>query len=417
MKDRLKILFLSRWYPYPIDNGSKIRIFNLIEHLSQRHQVDLISFTHEPVEREAEEVMMGFCTQVRHIPYRPFRPDRLKAVLGFFSPQPRSVRDTYNTSMEEVVSQALQQQSYDVVVASQVDMAPYALLAGPGVVKILEEIELTTLYEQQLFSKRTPEKARRWFMWRKWTHYLSRLLLSFDATTVVSEPEKARIEVVAPKLLPVQVIPNGVSISAMSGDFGEPRPGSLVFSGSLTYGPNMEAMQYFLDQIYPLVQRDHPAVRLSITGKQDLNLVARLPQREGVTFTGYLDDVRPAVAQSWASVVPLRTGGGTRLKALEAMALGTPVVSTPKGIEGLELAPQWDYLLGEDPAGFAEVLLMLLEDPALRGQLSARGRKTVTERYDWAKIGPCFCDFIETITVKKRETVYGSTDKRSKSQS
>jgi polysaccharide biosynthesis protein PslH len=412
LKDRLKILFLSRWFPYPIDNGSKIRIFYLIEHLAERHQVDLISFAPEPVSQKSVEIMKRFCTLVDHLPYQPFRPDRWKAVFGFMSSKPRSVRDTYNASMAARVRQAVAQCHYDAVVASQVDMAPYALLAGDAA-KVLEEIELTTLYEYYLNSKRPVEKVRRSFMWQKWVSYLSGLLRVFDGATVVSEPEQKRIESVAMGRLPVKVIPNGVSISAMNGEFGAPKPDSLVFSGSLTYGPNMEAMQYFLENIYPLVQRRRPSVNLAITGKQDHDLVFQLPQREGVTLTGYLDDIRPTVAQSWSSVVPLRTGGGTRLKVLEALALGTPVVSTPKGIEGLDLAPNRDYLVGEDPTAFAGALLRLLENSSLRSKLSETGRKTVTEKYDWAKIGPYFCDFVEEITTLKRETIYGSVNKRS----
>jgi polysaccharide biosynthesis protein PslH len=401
MKQRLKVLFLSRWFPYPIDNGSKIRIYNLLEHLSSRHEVDLISFASEPVQSAALQVMQESCRRVEYVLYKPFQPRALKATLGYFSFEPRSVRDTYNAEMAEWVKRASTQRDYDAVIASQIDMAPYAELVGSGV-KILEEIELTSLYEQQHRSQGAVERARRSFMWWKWSNYTTRMLRGFDGATVVSELEQKRVLAAAPPNLPVRVIPNGVAVAAMQGDFAAPQPGTLVFSGSLTYGPNLEAMEYFLKEIFPRVQQRYPAARLLITGKQDPDCTARLPESSNVIFTGYLDDVRPVVAESWAAVVPLRTGGGTRLKVLEAQALGTPVVSTYKGVEGLEMVPGRDFLLGKDPAGFADAVLNLLNNPGLRREISRAGRKITAEKYDWAKIGPCFCDFIEEISAKKR---------------
>jgi polysaccharide biosynthesis protein PslH len=404
MKRRLKILFLSRWFPYPIDNGSKIRVFNLIDHLSQRHDVDLISFSTEPVSESARGMMQQYCRTVEHVPYQPFRPRALRAMLGYFSPKPRSVRETFSAEMAGLVKRFASENRYDAVIASQMDMAPYALLVK-GTARILEEIELTTLYEQQHHSSHPIEKRRYSFMWWKWNKYLGSLLLGFEGATVVSELERKRVLSIAPQNVPVRVVPNGVAVSAMLQDFGKPERGRLVFSGPLSYGPNLQGMQYFLGEIYPLVQAQYPSVHLSITGRQDEELIAGLPQRDGVVFTGFLDDIRPTVAQSWGAVVPLLTGGGTRLKVLEALALGVPVVSTAKGVEGLDLIPGKEYLLGDDASQFARAVLHLLKDSELRRQLSSAGRRAVQASYDWAKIGPCFCDFVEETAAKKREKV------------
>jgi len=126
--------------------------------------------------------------------------------------------------------------------------------------------------------------------------------------------------------------------------------------------------------------------------------VDRLPNRDGVVFTGYVDDVRPVVARSWVGIVPLLTGGGTRLKILESLALGTPVVSTSKGAEGLDLVPGRDILIADEPADFADAVLRVLRDASLRETLSGNGRRAVA-RYDWQAIGPEFCDFVEEIAV------------------
>ncbi|HEB65696.1 MAG TPA: glycosyltransferase, partial [Chloroflexi bacterium] len=147
------------------------------------------------------------------------------------------------------------------------------------------------------------------------------------------------------------------------------------------------AMAYFLRDIYPLVRALRPQVRLRITGKTDGVPVERLPLDEDVTLTGYVDDIRPVVARSWITVVPLRVGGGTRLKILESLALGTPVVSTSKGAEGLALEDGKHLLIADTPQAFSQAVVRLLEDPHLRARLGEAGRERVRQLYDWKQIG------------------------------
>jgi len=130
--------------------------------------------------------------------------------------------------------------------------------------------------------------------------------------------------------------------------------------------------------------------------------IERLPERRNVMFTGYLDDIRPTLARSWVNIVPLRQGGGTRLKILEALAAGTPVVATAKGAEGLELLPEQEILRADTPAAFAATVLRLLDDADLRARLSRQGRQAVTARYDWSSIGQQFNEFIEAVATPTR---------------
>jgi glycosyltransferase involved in cell wall biosynthesis len=179
------------------------------------------------------------------------------------------------------------------------------------------------------------------------------------------------------------VVTNGVDLKANTGDFGTSKPDTLIYPGALTYVANFDAMEFFLQDILPLVKAQRPNVRLRITGGYDGVPVERLPLGNGAELTGYLDDIRPAVAQSWTCVVPLRVGGGTRLKILEALALGTPVISTSKGAEGLEVTHEENILIADDPESFARAVLRLLGDEALRTKLSVNGRRLVEERYSW----------------------------------
>jgi glycosyltransferase involved in cell wall biosynthesis len=204
---------------------------------------------------------------------------------------------------------------------------------------------------------------------------------------------------VAPTYNTVEVIPNAVDLPRYNGEFGAPRPNSLVFCGALTYRANYDAVQFYLTDIDPLIAASVPERELQVTGSTAGVSLAALPPRAGVSFTGYVDDIRPVVAQSWASIVPLRQGGGTRLKILESLALGTPVVSTSKGAEGLDVNDGENILLADEPREFAAKLTHLLQSPGLRHKLAAAGRDLVASRYDWRVTGARLCALVDELVA------------------
>jgi glycosyltransferase involved in cell wall biosynthesis len=383
----MKILFLSSWFPYPPDNGSRIRIFNLIKQLSKEHDITLLSFSRDgEVAEERLKVMRQYCSTVQAVPLAPFRPGSFRSILGLFSSRPRSFVDTYSRGMQRLVERAGREGDFTVVIASQIATAPYAVTLE-GLPRIFEEVELATLREKYTSQSHVGHRLRYGLMWWKTRRFTAHLLRRFDGCTVVSQRERANVLSIAPNCRPVVVVPNGVDLGRYKGDLGAPELGTLVFPGALTYGANFDAMEFFLHKVFPLVKACWPEVILRITGKTNGVLVDRLPLNESVILTGYLDDVRPTVAQSWACVVPLRVGGGTRLKILEAMALSTPVVSTSKGAEGLEVVPGEHILIADEPTEFADAVLRLLDNPALRTKLAANGQKLVREQYGWEQIG------------------------------
>ncbi|MCX7856163.1 MAG: glycosyltransferase family 4 protein, partial [Anaerolineae bacterium] len=199
-------------------------------------------------------------------------------------------------------------------------------------------------------------------------------------------------------------VPNGVDPEQYQGDFGPVEPDTLVFPGALTYEANFEAMRFFLGEIFPRIRQARPRATIYITGRTDGVDLSRLPLGDGVVLTGYLPDVRPRVARSAVCIAPLTLGGGTRIKILEAMALGTPVVATSKGAEGLEVMPGRDLLIADDPEAFAAAVVRVLEDENLRAALSAAGRRLVAERYDWRVIGQQLTAFLEQIHHQDTKT-------------
>jgi len=397
----LRILFLSRWFPYPADNGSRIRIINLIRRLSARHQVHLISFSSERVPPEHLAMMRQYCARVDVVPYEPFRPRGLKALAGYFSLRPRSVLATYSAQLQSCVKQVARASSIDLVIASQIDMALYPL-ALPGVPRLLEELEVTTVYDEYARQSAPLQRARGRLTWWKLSRYVAELLPAYQGCTAVSQLECERIRSAVPSYDRLAVIPNGIDVCGLPRDLGAPAPDTLVYAGALSFPPNFRAIEFFLREVFPLIRARRPNVRLLVTGRSDPATRARLPAADGVVFTGYLDDVRPTIAGAWLSIVPLREGAGTRLKVLESLALGTPVVATRKGAEGLDLCPGRDLLIADEPADFAAAVLRVLCDEELRQTLGQSGRQTVAAKYDWRMIGRDFCELVETVAGGQR---------------
>jgi glycosyltransferase involved in cell wall biosynthesis len=398
----MKVLFLSSWFPYPPDNGSRIRIFNLIKQLSKEHDIALLCFSREgEVTEDRLRVMRRYCFMVQAVPLPRFRPGSFSSIVGFFSACPRSFVDTYSRRMQALVERVSKEENFSVVIASQFDVAPYAARLE-GVPMIFEEVELTSLREQYTNQSRISRRLRYGLTWWKTRRFAAYLLRQFDGCTVASPQERANVLDIVPNFRAVGVVPNGVDLDRYEGDFGTPEPGALVFPGALTYSANFDAMKFFLQEVFPLIKSRRPDITLRITGKTSGVPVDCLALDENVILTGYLDDVRPTVAQSWACVVPLCLGGGTRLKILEAMALGTPVVSTSKGAEGLEVTPGKDILIADEPTALTDAVLCLVGDPALRVELAANGQRLVRERYGWEQIGEKLDQFLLQVVGKHR---------------
>lgn len=388
----MRILFLSTWYPYPPDNGSKLRVYNLLRGLAQSHQVTLISFTDEPP-ANSPPALEALCTAVYAIPRRAYRPARPLALLSLLSPTPRVIVDTYTPAMARQIERALQAQDFHLVVASQWSTAAYCQ-TFLGMPAVFEEIEVG-VFQSKISQATSPARRfRHRLTLLKLQFYLRRLLPHFRMCTVASATEATLLRRLVPACHSVEIIPNCVSL-ADYGDMGvKPQPNSLVFAGSLSYAANHDAMIWFLGQVYPRIRASLPAVRLTITGD---HASQPLPSADNLTMTGLVDDVRPLVTASWVSLAPIRLGGGTRLKILEAMALRTPVVATSKGAEGLEVQHDEHLLIADTPEAFAEAVIRLLRESGLRQRLADNAYELVRRKYDWRMVLPRFLQLIERV--------------------
>jgi len=341
------------------------------------------------------DAVAPFCEQALVVSQDPFRRSQLRMATRFFSPSP-VVADPF-PELLDLVTKLHSTKPFDAVIAGTVIMAPYAL-ALSGVTRMLEEHNSGTRWMAERYEAQTAplQRLRCWVSWHKSMRYESRLFPRFDLVSMVSEQDAAASRrLVSGSRPPVLVFPNGVDCVQLRRGMATPQPDTLVFSGALTYHANYEAMQFFLGQVYPLIRAARPHVKLRITGATNGVALQGLALDPSVTLTGYVEDIHHEIAQAAVAIVPIRSGGGTRLKILESMALGAPVVSTTKGAEGIAASQGEHLLLADDPATFADCTVRLLQDADLRRRLAMHARQLVETSYDWSNIGQQFVTTLE----------------------
>ncbi|MCB9454388.1 MAG: glycosyltransferase [Anaerolineaceae bacterium] len=395
----MRILWLSHWFPYPSDNGAKLRIFHLMQQLGKRHEVGLISFA-DPLPGDPHiQALAPFC-QVISTHHGPmFHKSGLAELPGYFAPMPRHLVNSYDPAVAAAIAECVASGWPELIIAHEAGpvggMSHYAL-PYPQFPRVIEDLELVAYQTARDSAQGTKSRVGWQMRWWKTAQYVRRLLAEFDACTVPSVEEQTCIAEIAPEhRATLPVIPNGADMAGLEGDYGQPEADTLIFSGALSFNFNYAAMAYFLGEVWPIIRQQRPNVTLRITGKTDTATQASLPPHQGVIFTGYVDDIRPVIARSMVSIAPLLQGGGTRLKILEAMALGVPVVATSKGAEGLAAESGRDILIADTPPALAEAVLRLLQDATLRESLRQNALELIRTQYDWRAIGGKFTDMLE----------------------
>jgi polysaccharide biosynthesis protein PslH len=392
----MNVLYLSLWYPYPPDNGSRQRVYHLVHALAQIHRVTFVAYKFGASHPEESDPLHRICQHVVAVDCNPFHRSGLAHTLRFFALTP--IVEKPIAQMQEHISRLLESERFDLIICTSTEMAQYVrhMTRTP---KVLETHNATAQWAYERFAnqRRFIKKVQTYVSYRKRRRYDRAVFRQFDAITAVSDVDRAHIRSLAPPSTVVITLPNGVDCDANRFQPAPKQPYKLVFNGALTYHANLDAMGYFLDAIYPHIRAQLPDVTLDITGSTTNVPLASLKLGPTVTPTGYVDDIRPLVARASVCVVPLREGSGTRLKILEAMALGTCVVTTSKGAEGLNVKHGEHLLITDNPLDFAKATVQLLTDQNLAQYLAMNARQLVQQEYDWQNIGERFVELIETI--------------------
>jgi glycosyltransferase involved in cell wall biosynthesis len=392
----MRILFVSFWFPFPPDNGSRIRVFNIIKGLSKRHEVFLVSQFQSDSNPDDPGELAQYCKIVSLHGSRFFKPWTLRSLLGYASKTPRSYLDTFDPAVKSAVTEAVRQIKPDALVVSTLT----------GSVHIDEHIGIPTVLIdhncEYAVLKRAADKMpngfkklRRDLGWKKAASWEANVCRRFDRVVMVSESDKALLLEAAPDLTNVRVVSNGVDTDRFDPSAWRPEPNTLLHNGAMTYSANLDAVRYYADEVYPILKRDCPEAKLKVTGRTDGVDLRGLEQHDGIEFTGYVRDMRDALYASSACIVPLRQGGGMRLKIPEAMAAGVPVISTSMGAEGLECTHGKDILIADSAEEFAHAIKRILTAPEFAKEIARQARQLVEQRYSWSALGDQFADVVE----------------------
>lgn len=386
----MRILWLNTNLLLPLDKGGKLRTWHLMRHLAKSHEITCLSFEEPGGSAEHRRGMAEVCSRLLTIPRRerPKEGARFYAgvALHLFDPLPYAVAQYRSRAYRHALRTELAGGSYDRLVCDFLVPAVNLPASMP-----CPSVLFTHNVEAEIW-RRHADTASSWLrkrlygqQWRRMLRFEGRTLARFDRVLAVSDVDRDTFQRLYPGKLaaPATVIPTGVDTSYFAPGQHSETSRRLVFTGSMDWLPNVDGVLYFCREILPLVRRDVPDATFTIVGRAPTQAVRKLAEEQGVEVTGRVDDVRPYLADAAAYVVPLRIGGGTRLKIFEAMAAGRAVVSTSVGAEGLPTENGRHLLLADNPVDFSRAVVTLLRDSSLRQHIEREARTLVTTHYDW----------------------------------
>lgn len=395
-KERINILFVSATVPYPAIDGGRIRVLNLVSRLCQIHKVTFLTFITSPADEQGARYLSELGLEVigvRTLDSR--RSVRISGILrsllqSLVYKKPLTVAKYYSAEMVRALRHLLSSRRFHIIHFEMLHTGQFLSPRTRGAER--EDDYVTVLGEQNIDSdvwhrltqaESNPlRKLIFYSQYRRFEKYESQMCRRFDMCVCVSKQDQEKLASLCSGIM-IELVPNGVDLDYFRPGAVEQDETSLVFTGSMDWQPNEDAVLYFCGHIFPLVRAELPAAKFYIVGSNPSDRVLELRRQEGVFVTGSVEDVRPYIASAAVYVVPLRIGGGTRLKILQALAMRKAVVSTSIGCEGLNLQPDEHLLVADKPQQFALHTIRLIKDSLLRDRLGRNGSVLVQKQYNW----------------------------------
>lgn len=404
---QLKILFLTNRSPYPITDGQSRRTYNILKGLARRHEVHLLSLYESPEEVGSDSVghLKSFCERVEMLPAPPktLSVAMVVRLLGsLFSTEPYTVWRHYSREYAKRVQAWLDATPFDVVHCDILPLA-YAIRDVKVPVCALTDHDVSYLKAERL-AKQRHNRAIKLFIYYEAMKLkrLERIIFRHvDVGITVSGLDRKVLQSLCPEGH-FTVVENGVDIGTFVPNFAAIEPNTLVWVGGFHHYPNCEAVRFFLKEIYPKIKQNNPGVRFYIVGGGVPESLMKLTFGDpSIVTTGYVEDPLPYIQRATLFIAPILSGGGTKLKVLEAMAVGKAIVSTSIGVEGIEGNDQEHFMVADTPEVFSSRVVSLLNDRVFRERLGANARKRAIEKYDWEAI----CDSISKMYQDARRNV------------
>ncbi len=394
----MRILYFAPRECQPPNTGAKLRNYHLARQLSRKAEVTYLGFQDEGSPSVQE---MPDCKRVVAVEHKGGY-SFAKIVRGLIGPTPLPMLNYTTREMTEELRQLIAENDFDVVQVEGIHLLSYLSIiraASSRAVVVCDwhniESELMRRYSEQATGAR---KIYARATARKLEAFERHAMPAFDAHTVVSERDRARLLEIAPGAS-VFLIENGVDTKHYADDEiekvyevwpqrSDAERNRLLFVGSMDYHANIDAVTNFARSAWPVIHNHHPQLRFTIVGRNPAPEVRSLAEIPNVEVTGTVEDVRPFYREALTAIVPLRVGGGSRLKILESMAAGVAVISTRLGAEGLDVRDGENILMAETAQEFLRAITDLDENDSLRLRLKEAGRSLVRKKYDWSAIGP-----------------------------
>lgn len=393
-----RLLFLTPDLPYPPHQGAALRTYNLIKNLAPQHEISLLSFAEGPDTPKRVAALAQYCAAVTTAS-PPHRSGAQRALSVLFSPLPDMAHRLPSMEFLNQLRMLLARERFDVVQAEALEMAQYGLavkkgMSSPETRIIFDDINAEYVLQRRAFEADV-RQPRRWLgalysliQWGKLQRYEAQVCRRVDDVVVVSQADREALRRLLPELK-CAVVPNGVDTDYF--EPADPRMESdleLVFTGKMDFRPNVDAVLWFVEAIMPIIREQLPDTSLTVVGRDPHRRLGALRNLPQVTVTGYVDDVRPHIARASVFVVPLKVGGGTRLKLLQAMSMGKAIVSTSLGCEGINVEQGRHLIVADDPTRFAGAVVELIKNPGRRRELGLAARSQACSQHDWKQITP-----------------------------
>lgn len=400
----MKILFLTPYVPYPLNNGGLIRVHHLLLNLGQKHTVTAICM--EPDNEPQAKGIAYFKEQgirIETIPVANNQKQELKRIyqlLSLVSSKPYQYKQYHSDAMQKAISKHLREGSYDLLMVEFSQMGYYEFNTDLPRYVDQHNVEYEIMHRTYQTEKSPLRKLLAFSEWKKYYKQEIENCEKFTACLTTSQRDAEILQQRSPGM-ECHVISNGVDSEFFSPDNTAIDPNMVLFTGTISYYPNTEGILWFYQKIWPLIMAKNPDATFCIAGKSPPAEIQAIADSDpAVTATGMVDDMRDYYNKSAVVVVPLRVGGGTRLKILEGMSMSKAIVSTSVGAEGIDHTDGKDILLKDTPEDFSDAVVSVMRDANLRLKLEKGGRSLVEAKYDWRAITKKLSNVFEIAVVQ-----------------